>query len=469
VSSPGEIPPETPDLSFIMTINVEHQPNCRAVAHIRVPGEEVAKQRKSIVAYYAQNVRLPGFRPGKVPTAAVEKRHGADIQSELERQLINDGLREAVKREGLDVLSILGVNDRITHDTDKSFSFSAELSLTPKFELPEYKGIPVKLPRIEVTDADIDHDLLHLRERYASFEDVDRAAANGDCVVLGYTGSLDGQPLAEAMPDAPNHLHGIDENWFLLDAEEDFLPGFYAGLVGIIKGEERTLNLTLPEEFPFEALRGKTIALATNCKGVKNKALPAIDAEFIKKIGGEEMTEETLRGEVKEAIRRRREQNRENDKANQVIGHIVEKLEFDLPQEVVNREAQRRTNDIANRAMQQGVPQDVLLKQQDEILSSATQQARNSVKVSFILGEIAKKEGIIATDQQLMMALANIAARQKVPVKKFMQEAQKNGMVDGVREDLILENALQFLKDSAQVEETEPEAEHCDTHSPKEA
>jgi trigger factor len=315
-----------------MTINVEHQPNCRAVAHIRVPGEEVAKQRKSIVAYYAQNVRLPGFRPGKVPAAAIEKRHAADIQSELERQLINDGLREAVKREGLDVLSVLGVNDRMTHDTDKSFSFSAELSLTPKFELPEYKGIPVKLPRIEVTEADIDHDLLHLRERYATFEDVERAAANGDVVVLGYQGSLDGQPLAEAMPEAPNHLHGIEENWFLLDAEEDFLPGFYAGLVGITKGEERRLEITLPEEFPFEALRGKTVTLATQCKGVKNKAIPAIDADFIKKIGGQEMTEETLRGEVKEAIRRRREQNRENAKANQVIGHIAEKIEFERPQ-----------------------------------------------------------------------------------------------------------------------------------------
>jgi trigger factor len=452
-----------------MNINVEHQPNCRAVAHIRVPGEEVARQRKNIVAYYAQNVRLPGFRPGKVPSGAVEKRYGADIQSELERQLISDGLREAVKREGLEVLNVLGVNDRMTHDTDKSFSFSAELSLAPKFELPEYKGIPVKLPRIEVTDADIDHDLLHLRERYATFEDVDRAAANGDCVVLSYKGSLDGQPLAEAMPEAPNHLQGIEENWFLLDSEEDFLPGFYAGLVGIVKGEDRSLSITLGDDFGFEALRGKTLTLATHCKGVKNKAVPALDAEFIKKIGGEEMTEETLRSEVKEAIRRRREQNRESAKANQVIAHIFEKLEFDLPQEVVNREAQRRTNDIAMRAMQQGVPQEELIKQQDEILSSATQQARNSVKVSFILGEVARKEGIIATEQQLMMALANIAARQKKAVKKFMQEAQKNGMIDGVREDLVLENALQFLKDNAQVEETDPEPEHCDQHSPKAA
>lgn len=449
-----------------MNINVEYQPNCRAVAHIRVPAEEVAKQRSAITAYFASQVRLPGFRPGKAPAAAVQKRFGDDIRSELEKQLINDGLRTAIKNEGMEVLNILSVTDKMIHDADQSFSFSAEISLAPKFELPEYKGIPVKLARIEVTDADVEHDILHLRERYASFEDVDRPAANGDAVVLGFTTTLEGQPLAEVMPEAPEHFKKIEENWFLLDTEEDFLPGFYAGLVGITKDEERTLSLTIPEDHAFEALRGKTLDLAVTCKGVKDKTIPALDAEFIQKISGGEMTEETLRSEVKEAIRRRREQARENDKSNQVIAHIFEKVEFEVPQEIVNREAQRRTNDIANRALQQGISQDELVKQQDEILSSATNQAKQSVKVSFILEQVAKKEGLSITDQQLTYALANMAARQKKPVKKFMSEAQKSGLIERMRDDLLIESAMQFLKDNAQVEETDPEPEHCDTHSP---
>jgi len=452
-----------------MNINVEHQPNCRAVAHIRVPGDEVTKQRNAVISYFAGQVRLPGFRPGKAPTAAVIKRFGSDIEAELEKQLINDGLRAAIRNEGLEVLNILGINDKIVHETDKSFSFSAEISLAPKFELPEYKGIPIKLPRIEVTDADVDHDLLHLRERYASFQDVDRGAVIGDAVVLGFTGSFDGTPIAEAMPDAPDHLKVMLENWFLLDAEEDFLPGFYAGLLGIKKDESRTLQITLPEDYNFEALRGKTIALAIESKGVKEKATPALDAEFIEKIGGPEMTEETLRGEMKEVVRRRREKARDAEKGNQVIAHIFEKVEFDLPQEMVNREAQRRTNDIAQRAMQQGISQEELVKQQEEILSSATKQAHQSVKVTFILEQIVKKEALTVSDQQLTHALANMATRQKKPVKKFMAEAQKSGLVERLRDDLLLESAMQFLMDNAQVEETEPEAELCDTHAPKEA
>lgn len=452
-----------------MNINVEHQPNCRAVAHIRVPGEEVSKQRNVIVGYYARQVSLPGFRPGKAPVSAVLKRFGPDVEAELEKQLINDGLRQAVRNEGLEVISVLGVTDKMTHDHDKSFSFSVEMSLAPKFELPEYKGIPVKLARIEVTDADVDHDILHLRERFTTFQDVERAANYGDAVVLGFTGSLDGQPLAEVMPDAPDHLKKIEENWFLLDQEEDFLPGFYASLHGIQKDEERTLSIALPEDFAFEALRGKTLSLAVTCKGVKDKLVPPLDEEFIKKVGGPEMTEEGLRTEVREAIRRRREQARETSRANQVIAHIFEKVEFDLPQDLVNREAQRRTNDMAMRAMQQGVGEGELVKHQDEILDNATKQARESVKVSFILEQVAKKEGLTVTDQQLSYALANMAARQKKQVKKFMAEAQKNGLIERLRDDLLLEQALQFLKDNAQVEETEPEAEHCDTHSPKAA
>lgn len=447
-----------------MNINVEHQPNCRAVAHVHVLADQVTKERDSIISYFSGMVRLPGYRPGKVPKTIVAKRYENEVKEELEKKLIGDGLRQAVKSEGLELLGVLGVKDKMYHDTDKSFSFTVELSLAPKFELPEYTGIPVKLPRIEVTDADIDHDLLHLRENQATYEDVERAAAIGDVVVLTVTGSLDGQPLAESMPDAPAHLKEMKENWFLLAEEDDFLPGFYAGLVGIAKDEERTLNLALADDFNFEALQGKTIAFAVTCHAVKNKAVPELTEEFIKKIGGEEMTLETLRSEVSDAIRRRKEQARDAAKSNQVIAHIFEKVEFELPQEAVNREAQRRTNEIAQRAMQQGISEEELIKQQDEILNSATSQARNNVKVSFILEQVAKKENLEVPSQKIAMALAQLAERQRMPAKKFMSEAQKSGLIDNVRGDLLLQEALEFLKDKAVVEETDPEPETCEVH-----
>lgn len=449
-----------------MNINVEHQSNCRAIVHLHATAEEVAKHRNGIVAYYARGLKLPGYRPGKVPAAIVLKRYGAAINEELERQIAGEGLQTAVKNEGLDVLNIIAVTDKLHHEADQSFSCNVEVSLAPKFALPEYKGIPVKLPRIEVTEADIDHDLLHLREHHQTFDDVDRAAAVGDVVVVSYEAFLDSQPVAEVLPEAPEHLRALQEQWFLLDAEDDFLPGFYTGLTGIRAGEQREVAVTLPEDFAFEALRGKTLQFQTTCSAVKEKHLPELDEAFIKKIGGEDMTLESLRQEVAEAVRRRREQARDTSKTNQVLDYLSKNLEFELPQEIVNRAAQRRTNEIAQNALRQGVSSEALMEQQDAILNTATQQARQNVKISFILGEVARAEGLQVADAQLQMALAQLAARSEMPVKKYLAQAQKQGVIERLREDLLLQNAIAFLKDNATVEETEPEPEHCETHSP---
>jgi trigger factor len=450
-----------------MNISVEHQPNCRAVAHIRASRDEVTQQRDSIIANYARYVRLPGYRPGTAPRAVVLKKYAPEISQELEKDLINEGLRQAVKNEGLDVLNVLSVKDKNHHDGqdgDGSFSFTVEMMLAPRLELPEYKGIAVKLPRIEVTEADIDHDLLHLREHHQKFEEVERSAGVGDVVQLSYTVSLDGRPVAETAPEAPEHLKTLEDQWFLLDAEEDFLPGFYASLTGLKKGDEKTFKVDLPDTFDVVALKGKSIEFAAICKGVREKQLPEVNDEFIKKVGGDEMTLESLRGEIREAVRRRREQARETAKSNQVLAFLHDKMQFEVPQEIINREAQRRTNEMAMRAMQQGVSQEEIMKQQDQILGTATQQAMQSVRISFILEEVAKKERIEVGDQQLSYAIANLAARQKTPVKKFLSEARKSGLIDSLREDLRMGNALAFLKDNATIEETDPEPEHCDTH-----
>jgi trigger factor len=449
-----------------MNINVEHQSNCRAVVHVHATAEEVAKQRSNLIAYYTRGAKIPGYRPGKVPPAIILKTYGAAITEELERQLASEGLQTAIKNEGLDILNILGVTDKLHHNADKSFSCNIELSLTPKFELPNYKGIAVKLPRVEVNDADIDHDLLHLRERYQTFEDVTRSASLKDVVVLGYETYLDSQPVAEVLPEAPDHLKSLEQQWFLLDSEDDFLPGFYAGLLGISANEQRNLDITLPEDFAFEALRGKTLQFQITCGGVKEKRVPELDDEFIKKVGGEEMTLETLRSEVSQGLLRRREQARDVSKTNQVLEHLANNLEFELPQEVVNRAAQRRTNEIAQNALRQGVNEAELVNQQEAILNTATQQARQNVKISFILSEVAKAENLSVADAQVQMALAQMAARSGMPVKKYLAQAQKEGVINSLRDDLLLQNAIEFLKDQAVVEETDPEAEHCETHSP---
>ncbi len=442
-----------------MNITLETQPNCRAVIRVDIPADVVGQERERVVAAISRQARLPGFRPGKAPRAVVEKRYENEIKGELEEALVRRGYQEAAKRDDVDILSVLGVKEQALHP-DSSYSFALDVSTAPKFELPEYKGIPVKLPRIEVTDADVNHELLHLREHHKTFLDVERGAQTGDFVVVHSTGSVEGKPVEESYPDAPAFLKKIDGNWFELTAEEKFLPGFFTALNGIKKDESRDVSILIPDDFPFEAVRGKTVVLAVRSEAVKEAQIPALDEEFAKKVNPD-WTLEQLRDEVRKGITQRREQSRDGALSSQVIAHLAEKLEFELPQDVVKREAQRRTNDIAMNAMRQGMAQEAIMGAQDQIVSAATQQARQGVKVNFILSEIAKKETLPVRDEQIQRALAQIAVREKITAKKLMAEAQKTNLIERIRDDILLDNALEFLKSNAVIEETEPEKDDC--------
>ena len=169
-----------------MNINVEHQPNCRAALRVEVPAEAVKKQRAEITRNYANMARVPGYRPGKTPPSVIAQRYKEAIDGELQNQLVNQGCREAIQKENLEVIQILSVHDTKLQ-ADGTFSFAAEIITSPKFELPEYKGIPVKLERVEVNDHDVEHEIYHLRERKQTFEDSEQPSAIGSAVVLNYT------------------------------------------------------------------------------------------------------------------------------------------------------------------------------------------------------------------------------------------------------------------------------------------
>jgi trigger factor len=437
-----------------MNINVDHQPNCRVKLHVEVPATTVKKRRSEIIQHFSTIAKMPGYRPGKVPAHVVDQRYKSAVDDELQNQLINEGCREAVTRENLDVIRVVSVEDRKFH-SDHSFAFTAEIETAPKFELPDLKNIPVSLERVVVTDEDVEHEIYHLREKYQRFEDKDSPAAMGDAVVLNYTVSMDGQPLAETHPDLPNYFHGLEGNWFMLDKEDDFLPGFYQELVGLTSGAKKEFTIGLTGDFHLEPLQNKNIEFNVECVGVKDKHLPEVNQDFVDKLDLQ-MDVETFRGRLRENIEEQRRQARDSSHANQVLSYLHDRVQFDLPQEAVDREAQRRTNDIAMRAARSGMSQDEIVGKQDEIINSATQQARQSVKVSFILEQVAAQESIQPTQAQLQQAISAMAARSGMPSKKFLAEAKKNRLVERLSDDLRLQNALQFLKDHAAIEEVDP-------------
>jgi trigger factor len=441
-----------------MNINVKHESKTRAVVHLHADGAEYEKSCLDLAATYGKQANLRGYRPGKVPARVMFKRHESAIRQEAENDLVESAIMKAVDNEALDVLSVVEVSNRQVLPDGQGFSCDIVLSLRPNFELPSYTGLKVSVPRIEVTPELVDQDIESLRARMARYDTVERPAAIGDVAVVSYSTTLDGQPVSELHSDAPDYLSDLEDRWFLLAEEEDFLPGFYAALTGISAGESRTLGVDLDEEARFEPLRGKRVELELRCTEVKERRLPELNEEFFQQVGGEEMTAETLRQEVEEAIRRRQTEARDASMTNQLLQQLAQAVEFELPQDMVNTAAQQRTNEIAENALRQGASEEYLQSRQDEILDAATGHARTDVKLRFILAEIAKKERIEVPEQQLRMAMVRLVNSSGMEPKKFFQKYDQNRVAAKLRDDLTFENTLAYLKEHAIVEETDPGA-----------
>lgn len=237
-----------------MNIVVEKQPKCVATLRVEIPAEKVQGQREQIVRGYANKARVPGFRPGKAPKALVEKKFEKEITEELNERLFNEAFDEALKQENLKVLDF-GIPENLTTSADGGLSFVSKLTLAPEVQLPDYKGIKVTIPPIDVPDEEVQSQLQALRERFADFNNIEgRAAAMADFAVVDYTSTVEGKPTEEFLGKPAGYLSGREDFWIRLD-EKAFLPGFAEQLVGMNVGDSKQVTVTIPDDFPVADLR----------------------------------------------------------------------------------------------------------------------------------------------------------------------------------------------------------------------
>jgi trigger factor len=438
-----------------MNITVEKQPNCLATLRVQVPSETVQTERAKIVSGYTAQARIPGFRPGKAPKNVIEKKFQSAIVEELDDRLVRQAYDEALRKEALKVLNF-GIPQNLSHNEDGTITFNATLTLAPEVALPNYKGIPVKAPSTDVTDAEIDAQLDGLRERFADYSDIEgRAADMGDLAVIDFTSSLEGQPLEEALGKSAGYLGGREGFWLKLD-ENSFLPGFSAQVNGLNVGDNKDIALTIPEDFPLSDLRGKEVVFHVALKGLKQAVLPELNDEFAGKLTGGKTLEE-LKGLAKQQIEVEKRRRIDDYKVNQIVEHFNSLVEFDLPDDLLRHETQGQADALVERGMKSGMTQEEIEAQQGEIIATAGDQARTNLKTNFILQEIARAEGIVVSDQELVNHLAMIAHQRKVNPKKFIKDLQRGGRIPGIRNSMLVGKAIDFVLEHATVEEVQDE------------
>ncbi len=438
-----------------MNIVVEKQPKCIAILNVEVPSADVAAKRANISSTYASQAKIAGFRPGKAPKSVIQKRFGKQISEELTEALFGEACDQALDKEDLKVLDF-GSPENLNERPDGSIVFETKLILAPEITLPEYKGIEVKAPPTDITDEELSTQLESLRERLAEFDDIsDRPLQDDDIAVVDFTTTVDGKPLIEVIGEKGQYLAKRENHWLPIK-EGSFLPGYAEQLVGMNEGDKKDVTITLDDEFPFEELRGKEMTLHTSLEGLKAAKLPELDDAFAEKLAPGKTLDE-IKDMIRENMGSEKAKQINEFKVNQIVEHLNKAVNFELPDEIVQRETQNQANQLVEESTKKGASDADMLKQQEEIFTVATQRAVTNLRTNFLLQEIATAEKITVSDNDLLSHVAKMAEERKQPIKKVIKDLQKKRQIQSIRNSMLIGQTIDFLLEQAKVVEVSEE------------
>ena len=434
-----------------MNISVENLAPCKKLLRVDVEAKAVDEAFADVTKNFQKQAALPGFRPGKAPKELVAKKYEADIKDEVKRKLIGDHYRKVVEEKKLHVIGYPDIEE-IQFGRGQNLQFAATIETAPEFPLPDYKGLPVKRENKTVIDEDVERALKLLSQQHVKFETVARELRMDDIAVVNYTGNCDGKPITETAPTAK----GLTEKKnFWLDIEpEAFIAGFARQMVGAKAGDKRTVNVDFPADFVTKELAGKKGTFEVEILEVKEKVLPPMDDELAKKYGAENL--EKLRAGVRTDLENELKYSQAKAIRAQIVRALLDRVQFDLPETPVAQATRNVVYDIVRENSQRGVSRELIEKQKDEIYSAAAANAKERVKLAFIIQRIAEQEKISVSQEDVLQRANALAAAYQIPLEKFIKDLQKRNGINELYDQIAHEKVLDFLETNAKIEEAAP-------------
>jgi trigger factor len=437
-----------------VNVTVENLAPCKKLVRVEVEAKKVDDTFDSVTKDFQKEASLPGFRPGRAPREMVLRKYTKDIEAEAKRKLISEAYKQAVDEQKLDVLGYPDIEE-IQFSRGQPLQFAATIETAPEFELPEYKGIPLKREARTVTDQDMEHALEALRQPQTSFKTVERPAQTGDIVVVNYAGTSEGKPITDIAPTAKGLAE--QKNFWVEIGANSFIPGFAEQLLGAKAGDKRTINVDFPADFVTPQLAGKKGVYEVEVAEVKEKVLPPLDDAFAKTYGAENL--EKLRAGVRRDLENELTHKQNKSVRNQLVRSLLNRVNFELPETAVAHETRNVVYDIVQENAKRGVSREIIEKQKEQIYSAANQGAKERVKVAFLLQKIAEKEDIKVSQEEIGQRINLLAATYQIPAEKFLKDLQKrNGLIE-IYDQVMNEKVLDFLQQNAQIEDVPPGTE----------
>ncbi len=434
-----------------MNVTVQNLAPCKKLVRVEVEAEKVNEAFVSVTRDYRKHANLPGFRPGKAPEEMVVRKYEKDIQDEVKRKLISESYRNAVEEQKLDVLGQPDIEE-IQFNRGQPLQFAATVETAPEFQLPEYKGLPAKREARSVTDADVDQALTILREQRTNFKTVERVVQTGDIAVVNYTGTSEGKPITEIAPTAKGLT---EQKGFWVEATSNsFIPGFADQLMGAKAGDKRTVNVDFPADFVTKELAGKKGVYEVEVTEVKEKVLPPLDEELAKAYGAESL--EKLQAGVRKDLENELTFKQTRSIRDQLLQELMSRVNFELPESAVAHETRNVVYDLVRENTKRGISREDIEQQKDRIYSAASANAKNRVKIAFLLQKIAEKEDIKVSQEEIGHRIQHLAGMYQIPPDQFLRDLKKrNGLIE-IYDQVMNEKVIEMLQQNAKIEEVAP-------------
>jgi trigger factor len=411
---------------------------------VTLDASEIDAEHKTVVGEYIQHANIPGFRPGKAPAAMVAKRFGKQISEQFKQQVIARAYRGGIEDKKLDILNVVEVKEG-SIEAGKEAVITVTVDVRPDFTLPDYTGLPTEVESTDVTDAEIDAVVLGLRQERADFKAASRPAQKGDFVKLAYEGSVDGKPIGELAPD--KQIYGkVPQTWEEVEGEQEgVIPGLGGKLAGLAAGEKKDIAITFPVDFPaLPLLAGKTAAYAVEIQEVRERVLPALDAEFFKAQQVED--EAGLKQRIRENGKLQKEQRNRQAQRRQVTEALAAKVDFSVPGSLVDAETQSVLRQFLEENMRRGVPAEQFEKDKEGLYAGARQNALQRVKVRLILAKVAEAEKIEIAESDFDEFIYREAARTRQQPEKLAKDLAKDrDALRSIQQSIIFDKAVDFL------------------------
>lgn len=408
-----------------MQVSVTSNEGLERKLTVEVPADKIEQEVQQRLKGMVGRVRIDGFRPGKVPFSVIQKRYGAQVREEVKSELVRSSLYEAMQQENLRPAGMPKI------ETDASASdklaFTATFEVYPEVKVSVPAGLVVEKPVVEVTDSDVDKMLEKLRKQRSSWEEVDRAAAEGDQVLIDFVGKIDGEAFEG----------GTAEGYPLELGSNRFIEGFEEQLIGLKAGDSKAVNVTFPETYQSEELAGKPAVFEVTVKTVKGPKLPDLDdPEFLQALGTQKGGAENLRREVRQSMERELKQKIGAKVKEQLLDKMLEANPIELPSALVEDEIRQMANQARQSMGMQG-EQEVT----DEIRAALGARARRRVGLGLLVGELIREKGFKADADKVRERIEEMAQSYEDPQAVLNWYYQDKSRLSGV-EALVLEDQV---------------------------